>query len=44
VSHHYGFGLMDAAAMVELAQHWNSVPEQHRCQATPLGVNRQAVI
>jgi len=31
VSHHFGFGLMDAAAMVELATKWQTVPEQQRC-------------
>jgi furin len=32
VSHHFGFGLMDAAAMVELAYNWTRLPEQHRCE------------
>jgi len=32
VSHHFGFGMMDAAAMVELAMNWTRVPDQHRCQ------------
>lgn len=40
VSHHYGFGLMDAAAMVELALTWKTVPEQHRCEVASLGINR----
>ena len=28
VSHSYGFGLMDATAMVRLARRWKNVPEQ----------------
>jgi len=32
VSHHFGFGMMDAAAMVELAMNWTQLPDQHRCQ------------
>ena len=32
VSHSFGFGLMDAAAMVEYARNWTIVPDQHRCE------------
>jgi len=32
VSHSYGFGLMDAEAMVEMAQRWISVPAQQSCE------------
>ncbi|KAJ8304589.1 hypothetical protein KUTeg_018172 [Tegillarca granosa] len=32
VSHSFGFGLMDAGRMVELAKNWTSVPEQHICE------------
>ncbi|CAL1547097.1 unnamed protein product [Lymnaea stagnalis] len=32
VSHSFGFGLMDAAAMVSLARNWTSVPAQHICE------------
>ena len=32
VSHHFGFGLMDASAMVDLALNWTNVPQQHMCQ------------
>lgn len=32
VSHKYGYGLMDAAAMVTLAEQWTNVPPQHVCQ------------
>lgn len=31
VSHSFGFGLMDAAAMVDLARSWQRVPDQHVC-------------
>jgi len=30
-SHHYGYGLMDAGAMVEMAKDWQTVPEQKMC-------------
>ncbi|XP_058985494.1 furin-like protease 1 isoform X3 [Musca domestica] len=32
VSHSFGYGLMDAAAMVKLARQWKTVPEQQRCE------------
>uniref|UniRef100_T1KT62 furin n=1 Tax=Tetranychus urticae TaxID=32264 RepID=T1KT62_TETUR len=32
VSHSFGYGLMDAAAMVDLAKVWVSVPEQKSCE------------
>ncbi|CAB3387799.1 Hypothetical predicted protein [Cloeon dipterum] len=32
VSHSFGYGLMDAAAMVKLARKWVTVPEQQRCE------------
>lgn len=31
VSHSFGYGLMDAGAMVKLAANWSTVPEQRRC-------------
>lgn len=34
VSHSFGYGLMDAAAMVRLARNWRTVPIQHRCEVT----------
>ncbi|XP_031837292.1 furin-like protease 1 isoform X1 [Nomia melanderi] len=34
VSHSFGYGLMDAAAMVRLARRWRTVPEQHRCEVS----------
>lgn len=38
ISHSFGYGLMDAAAMVKLARVWQTVPEQQRCEinAPPL--------
>ncbi|KAL5274649.1 FURIN family protein [Megaselia abdita] len=32
VSHSFGYGLMDAAAMVKLAKKWKTVPEQQKCE------------
>lgn len=32
VSHSFGYGLMDAAAMVKLARTWKTVPEQQICE------------
>lgn len=32
VSHSFGYGLMDAAAMVNLARTWQTVPEQQKCE------------
>ncbi|KAK9890395.1 hypothetical protein WA026_010488 [Henosepilachna vigintioctopunctata] len=32
VSHSFGYGLMDAHAMVRLARHWKTVPEQNKCE------------
>ncbi|KZS13967.1 furin-like protease 2 [Daphnia magna] len=32
VSHKFGYGLMDASAMVTLAEQWTNVPPQHVCQ------------
>lgn len=31
VNYKYGFGMMDCSKMVELAQTWKNVPEQHFC-------------
>lgn len=31
MSHSYGYGLLDASAMVALAQNWTSVGPQHKC-------------
>nr|XP_017011802.2 furin-like protease 2 isoform X4 [Drosophila takahashii] len=32
-SHKFGYGLMDAGAMVSLAEQWSSVPPQHICKS-----------
>ncbi|KRX22108.1 Furin [Trichinella nelsoni] len=32
VSHSFGYGLMDAGAMVRLARNWTNVSEQHQCR------------
>lgn len=32
VSHSFGYGLMDAAAMVRVAKNWRTVPEQKKCE------------
>jgi proprotein convertase subtilisin/kexin type 5 len=34
-SHKFGYGLMDADAMVQMAQSWKTLPPQHICQ-TPI--------
>ncbi|KAJ8003007.1 hypothetical protein DPEC_G00164890 [Dallia pectoralis] len=36
VSHSYGYGLLDAGAMVALAKNWTSVGPQHQCVLTML--------
>ncbi|XP_034948882.1 furin-like protease 1 [Chelonus insularis] len=40
VSHSFGYGLMDAAAMVQLAKKWQTVPEQHKCEILAPHKNR----
>ena len=32
VSHAFGYGLMDAAAMIQLAKRWKTVPYQYKCE------------
>ncbi|KAL3074976.1 hypothetical protein niasHS_014421 [Heterodera schachtii] len=34
VSHSFGYGLLDAGAMVRLAKVWHNVPKQRKCRAT----------
>ncbi|XP_067665684.1 furin-like protease kpc-1 isoform X1 [Haliotis asinina] len=41
VSHSFGFGLMDAAAMVRRASNWTTVPAQHICEIRSTVTNRQ---
>lgn len=36
VSHKFGFGAIDAEAMVTRARKWNSVPDKHIYVAQPL--------
>lgn len=31
VNHRFGFGALDCAKMVEAAQNWKNVPQQHTC-------------
>ncbi|XP_029008957.1 furin (paired basic amino acid cleaving enzyme) b isoform X5 [Betta splendens] len=40
VSHSYGYGLLDAGAMVALAQNWTAVGPQHQCAHTMLAEAR----
>lgn len=39
VSHHFGFGMMDAGMMVDLATNWTNIPEQHVCEVDSLKRN-----
>jgi len=43
VSHHFGFGLLDVATMVDLARNWTTVPKQHCCQITSRHAARYAL-
>ena len=40
VSHKFGYGLMDAGAMVTLAEQWTSVPPQHICKSQEISEER----
>lgn len=40
VSHSYGYGLLDAGAMVALAQNWTTVGPQRQCVHTMLAEPR----
>ena len=35
ISHKFGYGLLDALALVNLARKWKTVPPQHICRQTP---------
>ena len=35
VSHYFGYGLLDATAMVKAARDWHRVPDQHQCHIAP---------
>lgn len=41
VSHKFGYGLMDAGAMVTLAEQWTTVPPQHICKSQEINEERQ---
>lgn len=41
MSHKFGYGLMDAAAMVTTAEQWTNVPPQHVCQTPVDATERQ---
>ena len=43
VSKFYGFGLMDAGKMVQLAKRWNTVPEQRTCEVSGTDTNRYLI-
>ncbi|XP_071645509.1 furin-like protease 2 isoform X1 [Temnothorax longispinosus] len=40
VSHKFGYGLMDAGAMVNLAEQWTNVPPQHICKSDEINEER----
>jgi len=40
VSHSFGYGLMDASAMVRVARTWQTVPEQHKCEVSAPHINK----
>lgn len=40
VSHKFGYGLMDAGAMVTLAEQWMPVPNQHICKSREINEDR----
>lgn len=40
VSHKFGYGLMDAGAIVSLAEQWNLVPPQHICKSREINEDR----
>lgn len=41
VSHKFGYGLMDAGALVTLAEKWTTVPPQHICKSQEIIEDRQ---
>lgn len=40
VSHKFGYGLMDAGAMVSLAEQWTVMPAQHICKSREINEDR----
>ncbi|XP_045465314.1 furin-like protease 2 isoform X1 [Harmonia axyridis] len=41
VSHKFGYGLMDASALVNLAEKWTTVPPQHICKSREISEERE---
>lgn len=41
VSHKFGYGLMDAGKMVDLALDWAGVPPQHICKSREIREDRE---
>ena len=41
ISHKFGYGLMDAGAMVNLAEQWTNVPTQRICKSQEINEDRQ---
>nr|CAD7439909.1 unnamed protein product [Timema bartmani] len=41
LSHKFGYGLMDAGAMVSLAEQWTNIPPQHICKSQEINEERQ---
>ncbi|KAF6030583.1 Fur1 [Bugula neritina] len=39
VSHHFGFGMMNAGKMVDMALNWTNIPEQHVCEVSSVDRN-----
>ncbi len=44
VSHQFGFGAIDAEAMVTRAQYWTSVPQQRTCTVKPSSNGNKFVV
>lgn len=42
-SHKFGYGLMDASAMVRLAKNWKNVPAQRVCESESVSSSKDAV-
>ena len=39
-NHLFGYGVLDAGAIVELAETWQTVPERFHCEANTLEINK----
>ena len=40
-NHKFGYGLMDAGAIVDMAEKWRNVPLQHICQSATMIADMQ---